>query len=390
MKASTQNPAARGRKELAERPQAGPSGANGEIRAGSRAFTLLEVIGVLVILAVLAGFLVPVMLRHLDRVASRQEIHALQTLSDALQQGICRTRHIPNQADWPAFIATQAGLDLGAVTNNVRKHPRVFLLDPSRWFSANMSYTQTSIGTPDYPANARVMLVSSLGKDLPLTSGMPLDADFQALWDTPPGTVPNTGAWAGWKGDPDDVKIQRVNLSPLFVRLVLSTYTSATNGQYAIEPSSTNLVPSGNGLAGYFLKGSVLRLFSGPPGTRLDSSQVLNEDTSFVYEGGTWKRSIQGRITLGVGDVSGIVAAFLASTPNLNAQHGTNQQALVVQTMADYMGNYNAWAATSFTNTSLRDYLLKTNQPAMMSAVQGLYGKIGGTSYYPSNGIPCP
>jgi hypothetical protein len=65
---------------------------------------------------------------------------------------------------------------------------------------------------------------------------------------------------------------------------------------------------------------SALNLYSGSPLTN-NSTQILNDDTSFVYESGKWKRSIEGKITSGVGNVAGIVAAFLAATPNTNAPY---------------------------------------------------------------------
>ena len=54
--------------------------------------------------------------------------------------------------------------------------------------------------------------------------------------------------------------------------------------------------------------------------------------------------------------------------------------------MINYMSNYNAWAGGSFSDNNLQNYLQKTVQPNMMSAVQGLF--LG--SYYATNGLPFP
>lgn len=353
------------------------------------AFTLIEMIGVLAVIAIVAALTVTAALRHLDRVASEQELARLQALGDALQKSILRNRYIPTYTNWATVIATQTGLAPGAVTSNIRNRPRVFLVDSGGWLSNNLPYVQTHLGTTNLPANARVMFVSSLGKNLPITTGMPSAADFAALWNAPPDTVPAGGDWAGWTGEPDDVKIHRVNLSPLFVKLVLTSYLSATNGQYAVDSSLTNAVPFFAGFGGYFLKGSVLKLYRGAPGSALDSTQILNEDSSFVYEGGAWKSSLQGRVTLGVGDVGGVVAAFLSATPNTNSQSPftNHQQILVVESMTEYISNYNVWAAGNFTNNSLKTHL-RTVQDDMMDAVWGLYRSSGGYSFYPTNGAP--
>ncbi len=176
------------------------------------------------------------------------------------------------------------------------------------------------------------------------------------------------------------MKIQRVNLSPLFVKLVLTTYNSATNGQYSIEPAppnATNRVPFNSGFGAYFLKGTTLKLYTAA--TNLDSSQVLNEDGSFVYEGGKWKSELRGTVNSPVGDVAGIVAAFLAATPNSKAvnTNGNAQQVLVVQKFTEYMSNYNAWAVAGFPKGSMKNNL-QTVQSDMMDAVHGLYFDVSG------------
>lgn len=354
----------------------------------SGAFTLVEMIGALAVLALVLVLLVPATLHHLDRLASEQEASRLQALGDALLASIQHTRSIPSDTNWAAVVASEAGLDVESVTNNSRNHPRILLVDSGGWLSTNLPYVQSDWGTPNCPTNARMILLSSLGKNLPVTTGMASAADFQALWDAPPGTVP----WTGWNGNPNDVVIQRLNLAPLFVRLVLTTYNSGTNGQYVVvDNGPTNSVPRTNGFAAWFIKGTVLKLYTGAPESTFDSSQILDTDTSFVYEHGSWKASIEGTVTFGVGDVAGIVAAFLNATPNLNAQNtnGNAQQVRVVQTFTDYMSNYQAWAAGNFSDNALKTHLVEV-QTNMMDAVHGLYYE--GTKYdnYPTNGTVAP
>jgi hypothetical protein len=350
--------------------------------------TLVECIGAVTVLVILAAALVPVAIRLLDRIAADRETASLRALGDALQASILRNSYIPSYADWASTIAAQAGLDVGSVTNNLRNRPRIVLADASGWLSTNLPYTQTYAGTPSLPVNARAILLSSLGAALPMTTSIPAAADFDNLWNAPPNTVPTTGPWAGWNGRPEDVIIQRVNLTPLFVNLVLSTYTANSNGQYAINGSGLYQAPKNNGVSGYYLQGTLLQLYTGAPSNTFNATQILTKDSSFVYEGGTWKSSIQGTATFGVGDVAGIVAAFLAATPNTHAQNpiGNTQQVMVVQSFIDYMSNYNVWAGGSFTDNNLRNYLKNTLQPNMMTVLQGLYSG----SYYPTNPLPFP
>src|SRR6185436_19112812 len=60
-----------------------------------RAFSLIELIGVLAVMAILAGVVAPALIRHMDKVAGHQESAALKSFGDALQQSILRARSIP-------------------------------------------------------------------------------------------------------------------------------------------------------------------------------------------------------------------------------------------------------------------------------------------------------
>ena len=361
------------------------------------ALSLIELIGVLAIIAVAAALLVPATLRHLDQMAGDLEVTRLKALGEAMQGGILRLGSIPNGSNWIAVVATQAGLSPSEVSLNGRRKPRILLMDPSGWLSTNLPYTQTSAGTPNFPANARVILLSSLGTPLPVgitTGPAPSPDAFNAVWNWADGTntVPENTLWTGWPGAPDLV-VQRINLSPLFVHLALTTYTSGTNGQYSVDSSAIQLVPFFSGFAAYFLKGTVLKLYTGPPASAADGTQVLDADGSYVFEAGRWRDSVQGRVVTGIGDVSGVVAAFLAATPNTNAQNkiGNTQQVMVVQSMITYLSNYNVWAALDppFPSGALKTHLNDTVQPAMIDAVRGLYADLTGTNnYYPTNGAP--
>src|SRR5512133_298890 len=146
-------------------------------RRGHHALTLIELIGVLAVMALLAGLLVPVSLRHLDRVASRHEMAMLKSFGDALQARILRTKSMPTHTNWAHAVAAQTGIDLADVTTNIRRRARILLLDGGGWFSTNLNYNQTHTGTPVFPAGARLILMTSLGKELPITSGVASASD---------------------------------------------------------------------------------------------------------------------------------------------------------------------------------------------------------------------
>src|SRR5439155_9058443 len=88
--------------------------------ASGRAFSLIELVGVLTVVAILAAALVPALIRQMDRIAGEQESAALKSFGDALQQSIMRNRYIPSGSDWATNIATELGVDIANITANSR------------------------------------------------------------------------------------------------------------------------------------------------------------------------------------------------------------------------------------------------------------------------------
>ena len=351
-------------------------------------------IGVLAVLAILASVLLPALIREADKLAANTESANLQAYTDALQQSIERYRYIPGTRDWATNIASQLGASAMLVSTNARHQARIFLVDPAFQIGTNgggLPYAQTNFsfgsqltsnGVIVPPISPRVMIVSSLGASLAnlataVANGTLTTNDFNALWNTADGTIPSGGVWAGWNGQPGDVMVARVNLSSLFVNLVLDTYESAQNGYYGVDGAPLAFV-STNSIGGYFIQDTVLGLYNNASSNSLDSQQVLIRDGSFVYDNNVWRNSIIGGLLPDGANLAQVVAQFLAAPPNLNAANtnGNAQQQLVVSTMMNYMSNYDAWAAgpPPFSDSNLKNTLKNTLQPAMMQAVQQLYG----------------
>lgn len=344
----------------------------------------------LAVLAILTVWLLPALIREIDFRVARDESATLKTLGNALQSAAQRHGYIPAETGWAETVAAEAGLAITSVATNPRRQARLLLIDTNGWFNnVSLPYTQTAAGTTNRPLNARMIIASSLGRALPLAAG-PLSAgEFSALWRAAEGTTnfPTTGLWAGWNGRADDVKIERVYLSPLFVELGIETYVppaAAPQGLYSIGTNGTlyaapyhsdqSPVPRA-----YYLQNTVLRLHRHTG--NLDSTQVLSRDGSFMYQNGIWKSSAAGGAMPGGVDIAGVVHAFLNAVPNTEARYGAAQQKLVVQSMMNYMSNYIAWADGNFTDDSLKSYLLVTVQPNMITTLQEFFQGV----YYPTN-----
>src|ERR1044071_6036263 len=352
----------------------------------SLAFSLIEMIGVLAVIAILAAVLVPAWLQQSDKVAGDQESAVLKSLGDALQQSIMRQRYIPSDADWAQAVATELGVDPAGVTTGQRRQPRLFLIDPALSIAGSgLPYTQTSAGSPSVPSSPRVIILSSVGAALPagMTSGVAAASDFTNIWNSADGTVPAAPSFAGWAGTGDDLKVQRVNLSALFVRLGLSWAAPSHVGpRYAIDANNwASAIVVSNASAdwpGYFIQNSILYLYN-YNGT-LDSQQILIRDNSFTYDQDNWRGSLGGEFFLAGLDVASTVDRYLAAYPNARAANGTNQQAIVVQSMIAFMDRYDAWANAGFpynagTAPTYTDVV--NAQVAMVTAVQGQYQATG-------------
>ena len=367
--------------------------------------TLIEVIAVLAIVAVLASLVLPALIKQTDNVVATQETATLQSFGNAFQNTITRNRRIPGVAgnDWSTNIANELGMHLADVTNNIRRQPRIFLIDTNGFGDLTLPYLQTNSGTlspTNVSFNPRLMIVSSLGAPLPLASGGPLYSDFNDLWnwDSTKANFPTSGIWAGWTGNPYDVVVQRINLSPLLVNLWFS-YNSASGRNslmcsYAIDYTNnpiTSVTNSTNYVHGYFLKNSVLALFytNGANNVVTDSFQVLDRDSTFVFDQNKWLNSLGNATNLFVGgsgggggapgianfDFGDMVNGFLNS-PGPTATSGSltpsGLQTNVIQSFINYMTDYTNWAAANFPRPSPAYNTALADQALLMSNVNYL------------------
>jgi len=345
---------------------------------------LIALLGIMAVLVILAAVLAPSFIRKLDQIASDAEVASLKALGEALESSILRNRYIPTFTNWAQVAAAERGVNLSEVTTNLRRQPRVLWVDPALQIggsTAGQDYLQDVTGSfitdasgrvvP--PRNARMILLSSIGTPLPagVTNGVPASTnDFDGVWNAANGTLPAGTLWAGWSGA-RDLRIQRINLAPLFVHVVLTTYASDGEGLFSIDGGAvTNAPATIFGRDAYYIRNSVLRLFTHT--NSLDTVQILTRSVSFVYQNNVWRGTIEGLGTVSGMDLGTIVDRFLRAEHNPRALGGTNQQYNVVQSFRAYIQAYLAWEAAGFGNNSLRDTVV-LRQAQMMNEVQGLY-----------------
>ncbi len=313
-----------------------------------RAFSLIELIGVVAVFAILGAMTVPVVIRQIDEAARTKEVSDLHAISNAIvlqMVGTNGTKTIPSQAGWAQTVANWARLPVAKVTKTPRGYDRIFLIDTNGWFgtaAGRLPYTQTINGTVSSPLNARLMVVSRTGGPaLPVVNGAPGTAAFNDIWNTADRAKP--GTWT-WGGTGDDLLIQRMNLEPLFHRLVLVNRDPPGNASLSID--STNTIGLTNVFASYYLNGTDVGLYNGTSPPTAQMRVLLDQDRSFLFQGGLWFGDLDPGG--GYSDVAGntfaaLAGQFLATEWVDTAHKGGNQQGVVLA-MFDFMLTYQLWA----------------------------------------------
>ena len=307
-----------------------------------RAFSLIEFIGVLAILAILATALIPVVIRRMDQAARTREISDLAAISNALTLQILRSNTVPSGGTWVDDAANWTRLSASAINKNPRGYYRVLFIDTNGWLgTVALPYTQTVQGTANASNQARMMIVSCLSgtNGVSQSSGALPSHLFNDIWNTPQGSKPST--WAGWRGDPDDLLVQRINLQPLFHRVIL--FNPISNAVCAFSINSSTTAPVSNKVASYYLEGSVLGLYTN---TTLQLTELITKDLSRLYQGPFWSDepgpgppSIQTNL-------ENLAYAFVNSPSPPASKRGDNTYG-VADTLVAYMSAYSSWANMS-------------------------------------------
>lgn len=332
-----------------------------------RAFTLVEMLGVLAVILILALVITPVLLQQLNTAAKQTEAANLATLANGYRNYVMNNRSVPAASTVFSNIAGQIGWSVFQTVTNARGYPRYYLVDPGLLLGtntgANLPYIQGTFGAPTNQitnSGNRVLFVSCMGSSLPTivtNPGASLSNVFYALWNAADGQTPPPPWWsASWGGDWSEILIQRVSLKPLLCQLILNN-ASTTMGEFSIDNTNNHVsVPGTNAAATsysacYFLR-TVLGLHA--TGGVLQSMQILQDVAlitnsppyylcpSFVYESGTWR----GRLFLTIGaqrhtglDLQAAYNIFTAAPQNPTAKFGVTQ-AQVTTDMYNYLSNY--------------------------------------------------
>lgn len=282
---------------------------NQQTGQGSLAFSLIEMIGVLAIISILAGMVGPNMIRRVIDSTATRESKTLQTLADGLSSHIQTWQTIPGAASWVTNVGNSLGLSPADVAYSDAANPsgsaRVFLIHPGFTPSNGTDpiFTPSAAGSVA-PTNARILIISCTkrGLTIPVTSGKAANTAgnrtrFDNIWNwtlNPFTKAPPTGWPAAWRGNGQHLHVQRINLASQFLRLTVSNPGYPTEIPFAqFNQNPTVAFDVTNAVDAYYLRGTVIRLYrhdtpySSPPVNpdELNLVHVLQGPVNFVYDG---------------------------------------------------------------------------------------------------------
>lgn len=198
-------------------------------------FTLIEMIGVLAIMAILAAVIAPNVVKQMQSARQDAEETNLRLLADGLVNYVLENRIIPQSGEgfgtWASNIATQTDLPVEKVYENDLGCSRRYWFDPSTNLNGlsdnSAAYNQNTVSasslsgyttssTATAPTNPRAMIISDLTpgctNNILVSSVAHNASNFAAVWD-------QTGVLT----ESSTLKIERINFSQLFETVTLQT-----------------------------------------------------------------------------------------------------------------------------------------------------------------------
>ena len=245
-------------------------------------FSLMELIGVMAVMAILAGTLAPNIADGLNQAYSDAEKASMQVLSDGLRRYVLEQKRIPraNINQWRPAIASVVSVPDDQVAFNDKGFRRRLVFDPRflTTVDSNFPGIVQNQGLAAPPVSPRAMLISDLNRNVPAVANN--TATFTSIWNQT-GTPPIV--------ESDDVIIERIHFGDLFHRVILSNQNAA-QPYFRFETGTTVAVPPSVGgadgvITRYVLQNSQISLFQDPfPSGGLQHVMLVKEDYSNRYQ----------------------------------------------------------------------------------------------------------
>lgn len=330
-------------------------------------FSMIEILGVLAILAVLAVAISPNLIGEMDRAAHRREEAQLLRIAAGFEKHVTQLHHLPDHTDWAALVAAQVGESAAWVGANARGGARRLIIDPE--FGVGPTGTNRPPFAQTWEGSGRVthpryLILTSLGADLPASvqAGFASSATaFAELWNLEEGHKP--ASW-NWSGEAADLKLQRVDLTPLF-HLVTLNSVDVLPGRYAVDESEPVEVTR-SPISFYLLSGSTIGLLGTDSVSQ--SREIVDRTVSYSFEAGIWRGQLFAGIPvvqLTGSELEAVATSFLAAPENPSASTTTDAVYTAVQ---NYMSAYIAWALAGYPGGGSLQTAVQTAQATLATA----------------------
>jgi len=242
----------------------------------------MELIGVMAIMAILAGALSPNIARSIDKAYSEAESQNMETITDNLGEYILQKKRIPSGkiSSWVNAISTISKIKKEDLEYNNKGYRRQLVFDP-RFFSNSdkvfKGFKQKK-GLSKPPISPRALLISDMTRHVSKVSNRA--KVFNAIWNqtkSSPLTESKT------------LKIERINLSDKFHRIILSNERNS-KPSYQLEKGKVGVLPSAKKgrdgiITRYVLDNTKINLFDAPyPKGKLKQTTIIREDWSIRYQ----------------------------------------------------------------------------------------------------------
>jgi len=249
-------------------------------------FTLIEIIGVLAIMSIMAATIAPSAIRMITSSKQTAEDKALAGITTAIELYAQTNKKIPNENTWANDIAPLLNTAPSKVSLNGNNGNRHYIY-PTDFFSAGnaLPYNQNQSIATSKPLHAKIMVISNLDSGTPLapapTNAM-APATFDLIWN-------QTGQYAT-TADPlhEDnlLKIARIDLSSDFSQSAF-TNQDANTIAIGVDGYTNNPITITKNLTLYLIKNTMLTLYADAAGNTIYSKQsVIPPTMTDIYSQG--------------------------------------------------------------------------------------------------------
>ncbi|MDG1667482.1 MAG: prepilin-type N-terminal cleavage/methylation domain-containing protein, partial [Opitutae bacterium] len=251
-------------------------------RSASAGFTLIEMIGVMIVISILFAAAVPSVVNLIRTQRSVDERVELPKIAAALKLGMLREQVFPiyendasvstdgNDAYWWNLAARHGGGGANEVRYPLGIRPdsevtRKLYFAKDNW--SNQSFFQVTgdgsawLADPLDPEELRLLLVSTTNPDLSLPDSLDNEDKFNAFWDdwaVGSDGDPASGTWSSygfsstdWKGRAAELNVQRIDLRDWLCTVVIE------NRRAIAEASGADLSSALTSALGFWDRGSV-------------------------------------------------------------------------------------------------------------------------------------